>query len=202
MRIIFKVITAGLLALCALPVLLLLYALYDDQCHQHWTEQSGLVASRINRLVRTNNAISVRAVAEKRPIFYCLAGPKSDMSDIRKFASGINYRLPDFQFYCGFWSWSGRLLMFYEDFVLDAPIPLSFLDNPDGSEALCFSAASQELRANFRHTRQGGPRSHWDEPAVTVERQADLSSGMPAAWTRGGWKLALAPKGFCRRDIQ
>ena len=98
----------------------------DDHCRQHWTEQSGLVASRIDRLVRANRAIAVQAVAERRPIFYCLAGPKSHMSDIRKFASGINYKLPDFQFYCGFWSWSGRLLMFYEDFVLDAPIPLSF----------------------------------------------------------------------------
>src|SRR5215510_1967621 len=151
---------AGILVLCAVPVLLLIYSVYDDQCSQHWTEQSGLVASRINKLVGENRAISVQAVAERRPIFYCLAGPKSQMSDIEKFASSINYRLPDFQFFCGFWSWSGRLLMFYEDFVLDAPIPLSFLDNPDDSEALCFSDASEELRAHFRRARQGGPRSH------------------------------------------
>src|SRR5262245_63695116 len=99
MRIIFKIFTAGFLVLCAIPVLLLLYSVYDDQCRQHWTEQSGLVASRINTLVRANRAISVQALAERRPIFYCLAGPKSDMFDIKKFAKAINYRLPEFQFY-------------------------------------------------------------------------------------------------------
>ena len=164
MRIIFKIFSAGFLVLCALPVLLLKYSVYDDQCSQHWIEQSGLVASRINRLVRSNRATSVQAVVERTPNFYCLAGPKSDMFDIKKFASGINYRLPDFQFYRGFWNWSGRLLMFYEDFVLDAPIPLSFLDDPDGSGALCFSDASIDLRPNFRRTKQGASRSRWEGP--------------------------------------
>ena len=64
------------LVLCALPVLLI-YSVNDDHCRQHWTEQSGLVASRIDRLVRANRAIAMQAVAERRPIFYCLAGPKS-----------------------------------------------------------------------------------------------------------------------------
>ena len=55
-----------------------------------------------------------------------LSRTKVSMSDIRKFASGINYKLPDFQFYCGFCSWSGRLLMFYEDFVWMYPYRYHF----------------------------------------------------------------------------
>jgi hypothetical protein len=154
MRTVTKIIIAIASAAFLLPVLLLFCAVlvsaYFDQCQQHSTEQSRSVASKINKLVSAKKAFSVQAVTERRPTFYCLVGPKSDMSDIRKFASSINYELPAFEFYCGFWSWSGRLLLFYEGSVLDVPIPLSFLNNPDDAEALCFSDASVELPAGLK----------------------------------------------------
>ena len=83
---------------------------------------------------------------EQEPSFYCLVGPKADMSDIRRFAAQIGYKLPSFEFYCGFWSWNGRLLLFYDDSVLDAPISLSFIKDPDGSGAICFSDPNAEIK--------------------------------------------------------
>jgi hypothetical protein len=96
---------------------------YFDQCQQHSTKQSRTVAHKINNLVSAKKAFSVQAVTERRPTFYCVVGPKSDMSDIQRFARTINYEIPAFQFYLGFWNSSGRLLLFYEGFVLDVPIP-------------------------------------------------------------------------------
>jgi hypothetical protein len=112
---------------------------YIGQCPQHSSAESRTVAEKISRLVRAEGTFTVQEVTAKTPTFYCFAGPKSDMSDITTFARTINYILPSFEFYCGFWSWNGRLLLFYEDSVVDVPVSLSFMKNPDDAEAPCFS---------------------------------------------------------------
>lgn len=119
---------------------------YIDQCPQHSSAESRSIANKIDERVRLDGTFAVQEVTAKAPVFYCFAGPKSSMSDIDAFARSINYRLPSFEFYCGFWSWYGRLLLFYEGSVVDVPVSLSFMKNPDDAEAPCFSDTSMKIK--------------------------------------------------------
>jgi hypothetical protein len=148
MRAVGKVLAtiSGVLASLVLVFIAAIAVLaYIDRCPQHASAESRLIADKIDRRVRAEGTFTVQDVTAKTPVFYCFAGPKSDMSDINAFASTRNYRLPSFEFYCGFWSWNGRLLLFYEDSVVDVPVSLSFMKNPDGAEAPCFSDPGMKI---------------------------------------------------------
>ena len=140
MRAIGEVLAASLILLVIAAIAV---SVYIDQCPQ--SVESRLIAIKIDERIRLGGAFSVQDVTAKTPVFYCFAGPKSDRSDIDAFAKSINYRLPSFEFYCGFWSWHARLLLFYEGSVVDVPVSLSFMKYPDSSEAPCFSDASMKI---------------------------------------------------------
>ena len=148
MRVIGEVlaIIGGVLATLVLLFIAVVAVLaYIEQCPQHSSAKSREVAEKISRLFRAEGTFTVQEATATTPIFYCFAGPKSDMSDITAFASTINYILPSFEFYCGFWSWKGRLLLFYEDVVGDVPVSMSLLKNPDDAGVPCFSDASMKI---------------------------------------------------------
>jgi hypothetical protein len=117
---------------------------FVDRCHQHSSAESRSITSKVQKLIRANGASSVREATNRKPIFYCLTGNRADFDPVEAFASQINYRLPEHNFFCGALTYKARLLLFFENSVLDAKVPLGLRDLADESDAACFIDSTKE----------------------------------------------------------
>lgn len=130
------IIVAVVLVLIAGPIAFLKW---HDRCAQHSTELSISISTAVKRQLREKGYFAVQDLSVAKPVFYCLVGPKAMSLDIREFAKRSNFRLPAFQFFCGFWTADARLLLIYDVEVVDVAIPGYLSVLPDDSAAACFT---------------------------------------------------------------
>lgn len=107
-----------------------------DRCDQQSGGESQRISKKVRALLAKKGAFSVQEVINNPPLFYCLAAHRADFAGLATFAQNKNYTLPAHKYNCGFWSYEGRLLLFFQESVLEAQVPLNLL--PDESAVMCF----------------------------------------------------------------
>lgn len=115
-----------------------------DRCPQHATAQSRSLSARVAQAQHKSGAFRIADVVERAPRFACLAGPKAHFFELKEFARARNYSLPKHEFNCGFWSARARLMLFYDDAVVEAPV--EWRTWTDDSETRCSDDPKQEWR--------------------------------------------------------
>ena len=141
-----KVFFLAVAGLFIVPALLVSVLAHLDRCPQHSTAQSRSITQVVAESLRSKGYFTIREISDRKPLFYCLAGTKADFSELRAMAKKIGYQVPEHEFFCGFWSWRARLLLIYENHILDAQIPDLV---GDGSEMPCFQDTGKRIGAEY-----------------------------------------------------
>lgn len=132
-------------ALVAVPTGYVAFVLYADRCTRQSDPEAAKIEKNVRSTVRKQGYVTISDISERQPKFFCILGHKSILSDVRRFAASIQYRMPTIE-YCGAFSFYGRMLLFFDDGVLDVRIPASLVPNLEETSDFC----SADVHARFQ----------------------------------------------------
>ncbi len=117
-----------------------------DTCRSHKTSESKKVAAYIAGRLSDAGFFRIEDAISTAPLYYCLAGPKSDLSErrelIKRFSSTVKLQPEK----CGFWGADARLIIFFKNHLLDVPIPFNIKQITADHESYCTTNVSEIIQ--------------------------------------------------------